>query len=114
MGIPRRTLVLAPRRSQYPAPPGRAATSQVLRRLHPTTAQLHRQLNRLTSTLRAYCFASQSAQDAIEVAIRGMGRVGLNSALLLLTPKVAIPIGGRGAGRRARVLSRAMELGLER
>jgi hypothetical protein len=112
-GIPRRTLVQGAAAIVVSRRPGRAATRQALRRLHPTTAQLHRQLNRLTSALRAYRFASQSAQDAIEVAIRGMGRVGLNSALLLLPPKVAIPV-GIAARTVERVLSKALELGLER
>ncbi len=112
-GIPGRTLVQGAAAIAVSRRPGRAATGQVLRRLHPTTAQVHRQLNRVTNALRAYRFASQSAQDAIEVAIRGMGRVGLNSALLLLPPEVAIPV-GIAARAVERVLSKAMELGLER
>jgi len=62
--------------------------------------------------LRAYQPASRDSQHAIETAIRGMG-VTLNSVLLLLPPKVAIPV---GVAVRAvtHVLDRGLDVGLGR
>ena len=59
----------------------------------PGLDHIRRELARVTATLRAYQYASQGAQNAIETALRGMGRVTVNSALLLLPSKVAIPVG---------------------
>ena len=86
----------------------RAATDRV-----PRPAQLRRELARVTATLRTLGQASRSAQDAVETAIRGLGRAAVDSALLLLPPKVALPV--RLAERAVEhALERALDLGLGR
>lgn len=89
------------------------AGGQTLRRLAPSPATIHRELLRVQSMIRAYRHAAHGAQDAIEVAVRGIGRLGVNSALLLLPAKVNIPL---GIAIRAveRVVSRGIDLGLGR
>jgi AAA domain/Relaxase/Mobilisation nuclease domain/UvrD-like helicase C-terminal domain len=79
----------------------------------PRPAQIQRELARVTAALRTYQEASRGAQNAIETAIRGMGRVSLNTALLLLPPKVAIPV-GIAVRAVTRVLDRGIDLGLGR
>jgi Ti-type conjugative transfer relaxase TraA len=92
--------------------PNRAETrARPVRTPHP--AQIRRELARVTAALRTYQHASRGAQNAIESAIRGMGRVSVNSALLLLPPKVAIPV-GIVVRAVARVLDRGLDLGLGR
>jgi Ti-type conjugative transfer relaxase TraA len=82
-----------------------------LRLPHPT--HLRRELARVTAALRTYQHASRGAQDAIETALRGMGRATIHSALLLLPPKVAIPV-GLAVRAVARVLDRGLDIGLGR
>jgi hypothetical protein len=89
-----------------------AARSRTLPRV-PGPAHIRRELARITATLRAYQYASQGAQNAIETALRGMGRVTVNSALLLLPPKVAIPV-GVAVRAIAQVVDRGVDLGLGR
>jgi hypothetical protein len=82
-------------------------------------AQIQRELARVTAALRTYQHASRGAQNAIESAIRGMGRLSLNTALLLLPPKVALPVGmavravtrvlDRGPRPRPRALSQIQD-----
>lgn len=78
----------------------------------PGPAHIQRELARVTAALRTYQHASQGAQNAIETALRGMGRVTVNSALLLLPPKVAIP--GVAVRAIAHVVDRGVDLGLGR
>jgi len=89
-----------------------AAANRTLPRL-PGPAQIRRELARVTTALRTYQQASQGAQNAIETALRGMGRVTVNSALLLLPPKVAIPV-GVAVRAIAHVVDRGVDLGLGR
>jgi hypothetical protein len=93
--------------------PLQIAGGQTLRKLTPSLATVHRELLRVQSVIRAYRHAAQSAQDSIEVAVRGIGRLGVNSALLLLPPKVSVPL---GIAVRAveRVVSRGIDLGIDR
>jgi hypothetical protein len=79
----------------------------------PRPAQIQRELARVTTALRTYQHASRGAQDAIEIAIRGMGRASVNSILLLLPPKVTIPV-GLAVRAVARVLDRSLDVGLGR
>lgn len=79
----------------------------------PRPAHIKRELSRVTAALHDYRQAARGAQDAIEIAIRGMGRATVNSALLLLPPKVAIPV-GVAVRAVARVLDRGVDLGLGR
>ncbi|HEV3459847.1 MAG TPA: AAA family ATPase [Thermoanaerobaculia bacterium] len=79
----------------------------------PRPVQIRRELARVTAALHAYRQASRGAQDAIEIAIRGMGRATVNSALLLLPPKVAIPV-GLAVKAVSRVLDRGLDMGLGR
>jgi hypothetical protein len=88
------------------------ARSRPLPRM-PGLAQVRHELARVTATLRAYQYASLGAQNAIETALRGMGRVTVNSALLLLPPKVAIPV-GVAVRAIAHVVDRGVDLGLGR
>ena len=68
---------------------------------------------RVAAVVRDYAQASRGAQDAIETAIRGMDRATLDSALLLLPPRAAIPV--EVALRAvARALDRTLDLGLGR
>jgi hypothetical protein len=89
-----------------------AAGNRTLPRL-PGPAHIRRELARVTAALRTYQHASQGAQNAIETALRGMGRVTVNSALLLLPPKVAIPV-GVAVRAIAHVVDRGLDLGLGR
>ncbi len=89
-----------------------AARTRTLPRM-PGPAHIRRELARVAATLRAYQHASQGAQNAIETALRGMGRVTVNSALLLLPPKVAIPV-GIAVRAIAHVVDRGVDLGLGR
>ena len=98
----------APSRGQ----PGTAAARTLPIRL-PRPAQIRRELARVTTALHAYQQASRGAQDAIEVTIRGMGRASVNSVLLLLPPKVAIPV-GVALRAVARVIDRGLDVGLGR
>lgn len=79
----------------------------------PRPAQIRRELARVTAALRTYQQASRGAQDAIEIAVRGMGRATVNSALLLLPPKVAIPV-GLAIRAVAMVVDRGLDVGLGR
>ena len=79
----------------------------------PRPAQIRRELARVTTTLRTHQQASRSAQDAIETAIRGMGRAAVDSALLLLPPRVAIPV-NLAVRAVERDLERGLDLGLGR
>ena len=79
----------------------------------PRPAQIRRELARVTTALHAYQQASRGAQDAIEIAIRGMGRASVNSVLLLLPPKVAIPV-GVAVRAVASVIDRGLDIGLGR
>jgi Ti-type conjugative transfer relaxase TraA len=58
----------------------------------PSPAQIKSEMARVTAILRTLKQASRGAQDAIETAIRGMGSAAVDSALLLLPPKVAMPV----------------------
>jgi hypothetical protein len=79
----------------------------------PRPAQMTRELERVTGVRRGYEQAARGAQDGIETAIRGMGRVTLDSALLLLPPRAAVPV--EAAVRAvARALERTLDLGLGR
>jgi hypothetical protein len=105
---PRQPTAGASTRRSSLVPGARALPARMLR---PT--QLRRELSRVTSALHAYQQAARGAQNAIETALRGMGRVSVNSALLLLPPKVAIPV-GVAARAVARVVDRALDVGLGR
>jgi hypothetical protein len=92
--------------------PGAAGTRVTPARL-PRPAELRRELARVSATLHAHQQATRAAQDAIETAIRGMGRATLDSALLLLPPKAAVSV---SAAARAveRAIGRTLDLGLGR
>jgi hypothetical protein len=79
----------------------------------PRPAQIRRELARVTAALRAYRQASRGARDAIEIAIRGMGRATVNSALFLLPPEVALPV-GLAVQAVSRLLDRGLDMGLGR
>jgi len=79
----------------------------------PRPAQIRNELARVTATVRACQQASRGAQDAIETAIRGMGRVAVDSALLLLPPRVALPV-NLAVRAAAHALDRSLDLGLGR
>ena len=87
--------------------PGAAATGALAASSPrpPRPAQIRRELARVTAVLRGHQQAARGAQDAIETAIRATGRAAVDSALLLLPPRVAIPVG---------LAVRAIERGLER
>ncbi|HYL05577.1 MAG TPA: hypothetical protein VE075_06035, partial [Thermoanaerobaculia bacterium] len=68
---------------------------------------------RVTAALGACRQAACGAQDALETAIRGMGRATLDTALLLLPPQLALPV-NVAARAVARVLERGLDLGLGR
>jgi Ti-type conjugative transfer relaxase TraA len=95
-----------------PWPPGASPTRAPRARM-PGPAQIRRELARVTTALHAYQQASRGAQNAIESAIRGMGRVSVNSVLLLLPPKVAIPA-GLAVRAVTHAIDRALDLGLGR
>jgi AAA domain/Relaxase/Mobilisation nuclease domain len=92
--------------------PGAAATHTPRARL-ARPAQIRRELARVTATLLTYRQGSRGAQDAIETAIRGLGRVAVDSALLLLPPKAALPV-RLAVSAVERVLDRGLGLGLGR
>jgi hypothetical protein len=79
----------------------------------PVPAADRRELARVTGALHAYQHVSRGAQDAIEVAIRGIGRASVNSVLLLPPPKVAIPA-GVALRTVARVFDRSLDVSLGR
>jgi hypothetical protein len=79
----------------------------------PTPAQIKSEFARVTATLRAYQQASRGAQDAIETAIRGMGISAVDSALLLLPPKVAMPV-NLAVRAVEHAIERTLDLGLGR
>jgi Ti-type conjugative transfer relaxase TraA len=74
----------------------------------PPPAQLRRELARVDAELRGYQQASRSAQDAVETAIRALGRPAVDSALVLLPPEVALPV-----NLAVRAVERALERGLD-
>ena len=76
-------------------------------------AKIRQELTRVRTALRTYRHAAQGAQNAIEVAVRGVGRLSLSTALLLLPPKVGIPL-GIAARAVERVVSLGIDLGLGR
>jgi hypothetical protein len=79
----------------------------------PGTAQIRSELARVTAALGACRQATNRAQDALEAAVRGMGRATVAGALLLLPPKLAPPV--EVAIRAvARVLDLGLDLGLGR
>ena len=108
----RAQMLPVPRFGPEPLTAANAAGTRTLPHL-PGPAHIRRELARVTATLRAYQHASQGAQNAIETALRGMGRVTVNSALLLLPPKVAIPV-GIAVRAIANVVDRGVDLGLGR
>ncbi len=71
----------------------------------PRMRQVRRELDRITATLRTHERASRSAKDALETALRGISRQAVHSALRLLPPKVALPVG---------VAMRAITRGIDR
>ena len=74
----------------------------------PPPAQLRRELARVDADLRGHHQASRSAQDAVETAIRALGRPAVDSALVLLPPEVALPV-----NLAVRAVERALERGLD-
>lgn len=74
----------------------------------PPPAQLRRELARIDADLRGHHQASRSAQDAVETAIRALGRPAVDSALVLLPPEVALPV-----NLAVRAVERALERGLD-
>jgi len=86
------------------ATPAQAASPPSL----PPPAQLRRELARVDAELRGHHQASRSAQDAVETAIRALGRPAVDSALVLLPPEVALPV-----NLAVRAVERALERGLD-
>ena len=74
----------------------------------PPPAQLRRELARIDADLRGHHQASRLAQDAVETAIRALGRPAVDSALVLLPPEVALPV-----NLAVRAVERALERGLD-
>ena len=85
-----------------PAQPARAATPLRL----PPLAQVRRELARVDADLRGHHRASRGAQDAVETAIRALGRPAVESALVLLPPEAALPV-----NLAVRAVERALERG---
>ncbi len=79
----------------------------------PRPAQLRRELARVDADLRGHHQASRSAQDAVETAIRALGRPAVDSALVLLPPEVALPV-NLAVRAVERALERGPDLGLGR
>ncbi|HEV3459791.1 MAG TPA: AAA family ATPase, partial [Thermoanaerobaculia bacterium] len=79
----------------------------------PSAAQVGAELTRVTARLGACRQAVRDAQDALETAVRAMGRTTLDSALLLLPPKLALPV-DVAVRAVARALDRGLDLGLGR
>jgi Ti-type conjugative transfer relaxase TraA len=90
-----------------------ADQSRALSPRPPSPAQIRSELARVTATLRPLNQASRGAQDAIEVAIRGMGSAAVDSALLLLPPEVAMPV-NLAMRAVAHAIERTLDLGLGR
>ena len=86
------------------AGPGHAASPPRL----PRPAQLRRELARVADDLRGLRQASRGAQDAVETAIRTLGRPAVDSALVLLPPNVALQV-----NLAVRAVERALEPGLD-
>ena len=84
------------------ATPAQAATPPRL----PPLAQVRRELARVDADLRGHHQASRTAQDAVEMAIRALGRPAVDSALVLLPPEVALPV-----NLAVRAVERALERG---
>ncbi|HEV3075927.1 MAG TPA: AAA family ATPase [Thermoanaerobaculia bacterium] len=84
------------------AAPAQAATPPRL----PPLAQVRRELARVDADLRGHHQASRTAQDAVEMAIRALGRPAVDSALVLLPPEVALPV-----NLAVRAVERALERG---
>ncbi len=74
----------------------------------PRPAQLRRELARVDAGLRRDQQASRAAQDAVETAIRALGRPAVDSALVLLPPKVALAV-----NLAVRAVEHALERGLD-
>ncbi|HXO29768.1 MAG TPA: hypothetical protein VOA80_20625 [Thermoanaerobaculia bacterium] len=87
--------------------------TRALRSRIPTPAQIKHAQARATATLRTLEQASRAAHDAIETAIGRMGKPAVDSALLLLPPKVALPVilAERAV---AHAVDRSLDLGLGR
>jgi hypothetical protein len=79
----------------------------------PSAAQVGAELTRVTARLGACRQAVRGAQDALETAVRAMGRTTLDSALLLLPPNLAMPV-DVAVRAVARALDRGLDLGLGR
>ncbi|MBV8200028.1 MAG: hypothetical protein JOZ15_05325 [Acidobacteria bacterium] len=79
----------------------------------PRLAQIRSELERVTAVLSAYREASRGPHDAIEAAIRGMSQATVDSALLLLPAKAAVPV-KIAAWAVAHALERTLDLGLGR
>jgi hypothetical protein len=84
------------------ATPAQAASPPNL----PSLAQVRHELARVGADLRGHHQASRSAQDAVEAAIRALGRPAVDSALVLLPPEVALPV-----NLAVRAVERALERG---
>jgi len=74
----------------------------------PRASQVGAELARVTATLGACRQATRGAQDALETAIRTMGRATVDSALLLLPPQVALPV-----NVAVRAIARGLERGID-
>jgi Ti-type conjugative transfer relaxase TraA len=79
----------------------------------PRPAQLRRELARVVADLSGLRQASRGAQDAVETAIRTLGRAAVDSALLLLPRQVALPV-SLAVRAVEHVLERTLSLGLGR
>jgi len=86
------------------AGPGHAASPPRL----PRPGQLRHELARVDGDLRGLRQASRSAQDAVETAIRTLGRPAVDSALVLLPPNVALRV-----NLAVRAVERALEPALD-
>ncbi|HXO42193.1 MAG TPA: hypothetical protein VN999_12130, partial [Thermoanaerobaculia bacterium] len=98
-GLPESAARGLPGAAATPAP---AATPPGL----PPLAQVRRDLARVDAELRGHHQASRGAQDAVETAIRALGRPAVDSALVLLPPEVALPV-----NLAVRAVERALERG---
>jgi AAA domain/Relaxase/Mobilisation nuclease domain len=84
------------------ATPGQVASSRSL----PPLSQVRRELARVEADLRGHHQASRGAQDAVETAIRALGRPAVDAALVLLPSEVALPV-----NLAVRAVERALERG---
>jgi hypothetical protein len=89
--------------------PARAAPRVAM----PRPAQLQRELTRLTNLTRTFDYAAAEAQNAIEVAVRGLARATVHTALRLLPPSVSLPV-DIAVRTVERVLGKGIDLGLGR